>query len=74
MSAAEPMSAEIAVQLARIEAKIDVALARVDTKLDTGAATMVDHEGRIRVLERKVWLAAGAAGAVSAGLAQFLGR
>jgi hypothetical protein len=56
---------EFAVLLARLETKLDLALSRGD-----------DHESRIRILERKVWQAAGIAtivsGSAAAGLAQVL--
>ena len=44
-----------------------VALARIETKLDSVTTGHTDHETRIRVLERKVWAAAGVAGALAAG-------
>lgn len=57
---------------------IEVTLARIETKLDGALTQGVDHEGRIRVLERKVWQAAGLASVVggtgAAALAQFLAK
>lgn len=44
----------------------DVWLTRVETKLDFAIGQGSDHEGRIRLLERKIWMAAGAASAVTA--------
>ncbi len=45
-------------------------LTRMETKLDAVLGGHDDHEGRIRSLERKLWLASGAA-AVAGG---FLGN
>ncbi|WDS52047.1 membrane protein [Microbacterium phage Caron] len=42
-------------------------LTRVEVKLDTALTRGDDHENRIRALERKVWLVAGAA-TVAGGL------
>lgn len=54
-----------------------VILARMEVKLDHALANVTDHETRIRVLERKVWgaagIAAGASSAISAALALVLG-
>ncbi|WP_067201137.1 hypothetical protein [Microbacterium sp. XT11] len=36
-------------------------LTRVEVKLDNALTRGDDHEGRIRALERKVWLVSGAA-------------
>ena len=38
-------------------------LTRVEVKLDAALTRGDDHEGRIRALERKVWVAAGFAAA-----------
>jgi hypothetical protein len=38
----------------------------------THAKTLDDHEGRIRALERKVWLAAGAAAVIGGVAGKFL--
>lgn len=57
---------------------IEVMLARLETKLDMALNTGVDHEGRIRGLERKIWQAAGVmsvlGGGTAAALAQVLGK
>lgn len=44
-----------------------IVLARMEVKLDHALAGYADHEGRIRILERKVWGAAGAAAMLAAG-------
>lgn len=49
-----------------------IALTRIETKLDTVTTGHGDHETRIRLLERKIWIAAGITGAVAAGGATFL--
>ena len=41
-------------------------------KLDAAAATISDHEGRLRVLERRVYAWAGAVGAAGGGLGALL--
>ncbi len=47
---------------------IDVRLAGMDSKLDVLGLTSSDHETRMRVIERRLWMLAGAAAAVgSAG-------
>jgi hypothetical protein len=55
-----------------------VILARMEVKLDQALTGHADHETRIRVLERKVWAAAGFAMAMGtaggAGLSQILAR
>lgn len=38
-------------------------LTRIEVKLDDSLARSVDHENRIRRLERALWLASGAASA-----------
>jgi hypothetical protein len=43
--------------------EMPVLLARIETKLDMALARSEDHEGRIRKLEKAVWLAAGFAAA-----------
>jgi hypothetical protein len=43
-------------------------LVRIETKLDQSNRTHDDHEGRIRKLERALWIVAGA-GLVGGGLA-----
>jgi hypothetical protein len=43
--------------------EMPVLLARIETKLDMALARSDDHEGRIRKLEKAVWLAAGFAAA-----------
>lgn len=55
MNEKEEPADTVAVILARMEVKLDHALTRGD-----------DHEARLRVLEKKVWLASGLA-ALSAG-------
>lgn len=41
-------------------------------KLDNAASTLSDHEGRIRNLEKRVYLWAGAIGAAAGGVANLL--
>jgi hypothetical protein len=43
---------------------IPVALARIETKLDAMTARDLDHESRIRSLERALWLGIGFAAAI----------
>ena len=50
-----------------------VALVRIETKLDIAITNSADHESRIRSLERKLWMVAGAAAVGGAGVFQFLG-
>lgn len=48
-------------------------LVRIETKLDSQLTRSEDHEGRIRRLERAVWVASGAAataGGVVGSIAQ----
>jgi hypothetical protein len=45
---------------------VAVILARMEVKLDTVLNSVVDHETRIRVLEKKVWTAAGSSAALTA--------
>jgi hypothetical protein len=49
-----------------------VILARMEVKLDHALANVTDHESRIRVLERKVWIATGVAGGVGGGLGALI--
>lgn len=42
---------------------LEVKLARIETKLDVALLQQIDHEGRIRKLERTVWTATGVASA-----------
>ncbi|WDS51658.1 membrane protein [Microbacterium phage Barnstormer] len=52
-------------------------LTRVEVKLDTVLSGHNDHETRIRALERKVWLVAGAAavlGGVLGNIAPFISK
>lgn len=57
---------------------VAVLLARLETKLDIALARGEDHESRIRLLERKVWQAAGVATVISgsgaAALSQILAK
>jgi hypothetical protein len=57
---------------------VEILLARLETKLDLVLARSDDHESRIRILERKVWQAAGVAtvlsGSAAASLSQLLGK
>jgi hypothetical protein len=46
-------------------------LTRVEVKLDTALTRGDDHEVRLRSLERKVFVAAGAATVLGAGLGQI---
>lgn len=55
-------------QIAAALATISDRLARIETKLDGLTGSNVDHEARIRALERTKWLAIGAATAAG-GLA-----
>lgn len=54
------------------EASILERLARIETKLDVWHTTHADHETRIRSLERKIWLAMGAAAVGGGTLAQVV--
>lgn len=42
-----------------------VILARMEVKLDNSLNSLNDHENRLRVLEKKVWVASGGAGLIS---------
>jgi hypothetical protein len=42
-------------------------LARIETKLDKALDDLKDHETRLRVLEKKVWLATGLAALFAGG-------
>lgn len=57
---------------------LEVTLARIETKLDGALTQGVDHESRIRILERKIWQTAGLAsvlgGGGAAAFAQFLSK
>lgn len=55
------------------EVPIGERLARIEVKLDIWHQTHMDHEGRIRSLERRMWLAMGAAAVGGGTLAQLLG-
>ena len=49
-------------------------LARIETKLDKALDDLKDHESRLRVLEKKIWLASGFVGVVSGGGAAWLSQ
>jgi hypothetical protein len=53
--------------LARLEHKLDV----IGVKLDMMGGTILDHEGRLRALEKRIWMAAGAAAVVGGAVGQF---
>lgn len=55
-------------QLQTQQKQVEVILARMEVKLDHALTRGEDHETRLRVLEKKVWVASGIAAAVS-GLA-----
>jgi len=44
----------------------------LSNKLDPHLATSIDHEVRIRAIERRMWVAVGGSSAVAAGLATAL--
>ncbi|MER7077920.1 hypothetical protein SAMN02982929_07237 [Saccharopolyspora kobensis] len=46
-------------------------LTTVITQLSTATANQLDHETRIRALERRVWTAAGVAAAIAAVIPQL---
>lgn len=46
-------------------------LTTVITQLSATTATQLDHESRLRALERRVWTAAGVAAAVAAVIPQL---
>ena len=50
---------------------VAVILARMEVKLDTVLNSVTDHETRIRVLEKKVWTAAGTVAAL-AGIGNYI--
>lgn len=56
---------------------IKVELATINTKLDNYTSTMLDHESRIRKVEKLVWTLATTAmvtgGAAGTAISQFLG-
>lgn len=68
-------------RLIRIETKVDVSLTQVADhegrtralEIDNTPGGHLDHETRIRKLERSVWIAAGACSAVGGGLGALLG-
>jgi hypothetical protein len=57
-------NAEIIERLARIETRLDLTLAKLDN-------SHLDHETRIRALEKKVWTAAGFAAAIGGTVGAF---
>jgi hypothetical protein len=61
---------EFSLSLARLEAKLDV----IGVKLDLMSGTMLDHEGRLRALEKKIWAAAGAAAVLGGAIGQLFVR
>lgn len=60
------------------EEALAVKLARIETKLDLALTQQFDHEGRIRKLEKAVWVATGVAsacgGAVGALFSQWVNK
>lgn len=58
---------DFSLSLARLEAKLDV----IGVKLDLMSGTMIDHETRLRSLEKKVWMAAGAASIIGGAVSQL---
>jgi hypothetical protein len=61
---------EFSLSLARLEAKLDV----IGVKLDLMSGTLLDHEGRLRALEKKIWMAAGAASVLGGAISQLFVR
>ncbi len=53
---------------------IPVALARIETKLDNVMARDIDHEQRIRSLERALWLGIGFAAAVGSATGSLVAK
>lgn len=60
----------LALTTARIEAKLDV----IGVKIDNLSGISIDHESRIRALEKKVWAASGAAAIIGGALSQLFVR
>jgi hypothetical protein len=50
---------------------VEVRLARIEVKLDTFLSRVMDHEGRLRTLEKKIWGATGLSSVVAAALTAF---
>lgn len=86
---APPMSDPLAVVVARMEGKLDAALARMDSQssdiTDVSAAVQRHAEkiavleaaslpDRLASLERKIWMAAGAAAAAGGGVGAVVMR
>jgi len=84
-----PMSDPLAVVVARMEGKLDAALARMDSQagdISAVAAAVQAHAEKIAVLEsaslparltsleRKIWMAAGAAAAAGGGVGAVVVR
>jgi hypothetical protein len=53
---------------------LQITMARFETKLDSALAGQVDHEDRMRRLERLVWIASGFASACGAGAGATLSQ
>lgn len=47
-------------------------LVRIETKLDGLLSQRDDHERRIRILERRLWLATGASAVLAGGAVQVI--
>lgn len=47
-------------------------LTRIEVKLDNSLTKIEDHESRLRAVERKLWIAMGAAGMVGGGVGQLV--
>lgn len=60
-------------QIAAALATISDRLARIETKLDALSSSSVDHEARIRALEKTKWIAIGAATAAGGLAGQIAG-
>lgn len=84
-----PVSDPLAIVVARMEGKLDAALARMDSQsldITTIAAAVQTHAEKIAVLEaaslpsrltsleRKIWMAAGAAAAAGGGVGAVVMR
>jgi hypothetical protein len=73
MTANPQMPSEPVIErLVRIETKLDVANDTHTGHEHRSDAIHLDHETRIRRLERSVWLAAGAAAAIGGGAGALL--
>jgi hypothetical protein len=52
---------------------VRITLARIEQKIDAATAATTDHEGRLRRVERALWLATGTAAAVGGVAGKLVG-